>query len=1253
MQVKRFFQIRNPISEKHRSEKGQIAVILILVAAVGLIFYAVVFNFNRISQIKTLTMQAANASAAQMVSSMASYGESVWQVYLKGKLDGKKPGYCKHDNVFKMIIKFIIILIIVIIAVITGQWWAIYAIIALAYSFVAIVLQVTVVQPGLTDAWNKMIANLSIADQFVEMGVQAGIQGVVTDNVQIPDLIDSDSDGIFGDLQNPSDKKSAPDYISRFGYNYTQRLRRIPIVDSSAVNYFINGIKDVGGLKDLLVKTGDVNDWGVHAAGTGSALSACCLPDAAENPDRPACCDLPIDNDDFCGDKDKDNYDEECSLGVRPEGCPSNSKAICAKESIYSTVTNQNPQGLYNGRYDYPYAYEAFPENTNNAALSFRAQLGRDDEHHLYRRDPNNPNGRQLLISPIPPEGTPGRFFVEDASGVFPFFYKIGQWGVDLNEIDYSKVTTEDVRCNLCDAGKMLGAPLNSSTNPGVCTNLPSEVSPQLSLPLNPTQDGGFRPSGGWCVDSVNTGKAGDPPQVLDIVPSINELFTPTNPNPDSIPPEEECAVGPGNAGGWKPGADRFCSTVYPYSSACFKHGGKDQCLVDSEMGPIGFDCLCGEGAAASVSANLWPDDALDEIVYGLPYFIEYAQGLVNVSTIQLNQTLVEWYEQTADWIEPGCERTENPSCPPGCEANSSCPPGCEKKTSCPGSFTKKGRDGPLKTVSGKMVAGSVLDKNEKGENEKIVGGGGYLYGWVRDLANFRNPIYHWLYPTQEKAYVADSCTIKSAADDKAAWCVPPSQNSKNNFDVKECPGVTAEEAETFDANKNGVRGDVEDVVACLRFNAGDAAKGKLSNEAKFTACQTACSTGTDVTTQCAYLPRSVVPGFINSYENYFDGQQVKGNPCADTNFKTLLDKSVEESRNQDVKLQKRLKFLDGRLKEAQNIAGETGVFTAAINKLEAFLNAGTKFAAPTVKPVQDLGNGLVASIVEQIADPVVVLNNQDSPSEALIQEMLKPEVAPDQKGLSSVVVYVWQDAQRDDLRTTASGRKTFEGYWHAVKAEVRMPTRCNYACGVNGGWDPEYPSIKTKTKGFLGSTRCYYLENSDGMVKARTIRFDEDVDPKKMAFPNGTPIWDFRFFHPDAGKASIQNILADCKEQVDPLIANMSKGWGDPNPPLNCCFAEKPEEHHCTEEEAKTCTNKFFGASFLLDKIPDYMALAGSDAYKYRVCWQRVHEDLLAHGVATESCAQYFFGGADSGGPAGMRMKFVPCDERFIKGFN
>ena len=80
-----FRRARHKIRLGSQPATGQVALILILISAMALIFFAVSLNLGQIAQLKAITQTAADISAAAMASSFTSYTEQVYQTQLGGQ----------------------------------------------------------------------------------------------------------------------------------------------------------------------------------------------------------------------------------------------------------------------------------------------------------------------------------------------------------------------------------------------------------------------------------------------------------------------------------------------------------------------------------------------------------------------------------------------------------------------------------------------------------------------------------------------------------------------------------------------------------------------------------------------------------------------------------------------------------------------------------------------------------------------------------------------------------------------------------------------------------------------------------------------------------------------------------------------------------------------------------------------------------------------------------------------------------------
>ncbi|MCB9771494.1 MAG: hypothetical protein H6754_02965 [Candidatus Omnitrophica bacterium] len=1224
-----------------RSCSGQVAVIMIVIIAIGLVLFAASINLGMLAQSKTISMKAANASASVMASMIASHGEREYIETL-----GRTLQKCKTSGGgFFGFLTFIFMILVAVFAPEILSFLQAPASMVPALQAAATVGAVmegaaliiaASIDPGISDMWNKRAQDLSQTGQAVERGIQAGLQAAVTDQVKMPDLYDLDQDGLYG---YPGNDETQPpnDVIGRFSLYNTKRFLEVKGADTSAVQAFL------AALHELVLKGTD--NWGLwdpvyypdfQTKNPLTSASHACFyspSDLTNFPKRPAECDY------CCQSFGGGALPPECdgTPGVPQVGNP----ATCANRTPYRAVGNV-----------YQYVYDPTYEDSTNIFMSFREQLGRDDEHHLYHTTPANPNwhsdtlnGAATLNTGVADQG----FFLKDTVGyytlpaaasnldlwvgvqplgtnpptmpkLFPFLYKMQDWGPQLSSQTYN-----DYECHWCDSRKPAEP---GRTCPADMATYP-EIS-RLVLPFDPALVP-YNIAQGWCVNKTNKGGTNDPPVVSD-----NVIGTPS-----LIVPVDQCAVSLNPSPlsdltqyvkGWKRGADRYCKDTPGYDVDCPKSGA----LALNEN-----NAQCGE-AGTQAPAN-WPDDMIDEIIYGLPSLFgmeaTFQQTITTGVGLQaLAKELVTWYPEVAEWIEPPCSDPDN----------------------CPGSFTKLERPGTL-------------------------------WIWRAQLQFLYDAIQSWLLPNAANAYNGPS-----HVGSDAVWCVP-SFTAGNGFSP---PGEIA----TFDVNNNTIRGDVEDVVACLKWNAQDVrtytgpVASATGNAEKFQRCHDSCSFDT-----CSNLPRSLVPDFydgtkylsgqpanafnagnaadaaalstcltsatinacstncdspplpsgspynlplfqspdspsITTIDNwcagpnsatplnnacngalmpggvttldcatnrndcrcswagscaggfagcnlglptYFnavtDALTLTGRSCDDPAYITVMQQSATEAQIQVEKFKHRVKFLEGRYNEAVSVSA---VLRTAIDKLTEFLDGGTPF--------------------ETI----------DSPAESFIDARMQhmDNISGD---LPSHAIYVWQD--EDAVKTNPGGLPrwgTGRGYWHAVKVEVRLPRRCTGDC-IAGDW-PKVVSTTKKSGGFISRKVkvCYTLHNLVGRTKARVIRYDQDKDLRGLIFPSGQQIWQSRLSNPSAiNDPDPTGLRQTCADFIDADL----KTW----------LAGTDERSH-------------IGAAFMLNAIPN-LTLVGNN---YTDCWNKVHQDLLAHGVQSESCAEYYFA------TNGFRIRFVPCDD-------
>jgi len=274
--------------------------------------------------------------------------------------------------------------------------------------------------------------------------------------------------------------------------------------------------------------------------------------------------------------------------------------------------------------------------------------------------------------------------------------------------------------------------------------------------------------------------------------------------------------------------------------------------------------------------------------------------------------------------------------------------------------------------------------------------------------------------------------------------------------------------------------------------------------------------------------------------------------------FFDLVFRSIPEAQNQIAKFTQRRIFLEARVNEIKFIIE---VLTQAIDRLEAFLRG----------PAADL---------------------------------IRERISYNDERLPYHVVYGWQGDP-----TPRGGN----GLWHIVKVDGRIPGRCDNACDTSQTTSANWPRVRSY-KRWLGTSRCYELVDTDGTVKLRVTRYDEQRASNPFFFPNGVRIWDFRN-HPDRNTDNFaQNIDTLCPPFVSP--------------------------HPTVKNDADG--NPIYAGAFLVngpnrDGNPWPSKLPSDNL----ACWGRVNELLGRYGVKTETCAKYYY--QESERP-GFDYHFIPC---------
>ncbi len=1115
-----------------------------------------------------MTTIASDTGASYLASSMASYGQAMGR-----SLDREEHRRCGPTGVVMIIFAIIIIIIIIVSWGTTAPALAPYIVAGLILTVGALVIQIVVVEPGITAKWNRIKDKTlpSTQDRFIDNAIQGALQKVVTDSVLVPDLYDMDGDGKWADAPTSalsSDPDNWPqDRIGRFDFYYSKHLREITTEPPSGILFFVEA------LRNFLYQ--DIT-WGIYDPSPKSPgcfpaqCDPCCVPNTVTIYQTlyPPLTDPP-------------------TPGLRPENCPNSTDdgywaGVCGAKSPYGV--------------SYPWVYDPFYENPNNL-FSFREQLGRDDEHQLFEKDSGSPNGAQIPNGlPWPPPVPPTNFLLQDTTsyytdpyypatdgrpGIFPFFYKAADWALDLtlrnpgvnrDHCYWSDYTNGYENPLLCPVGLLLPAELAA---------LP------LDLPRNPaTLVYNKKPY----VDGTNV-VVGRPPLVPDKVRPPEGVLASSG-----VCAQDALMDLTGATGFWKRGGDRFCSAAvdtfgnpnYPYATQCAKNNPSLSAVSPCLDG----DCLCGETSTDGDVANPinFPDDVLDNLIYGLGDFIEWAQELLAQGPSALAMDFVYWYPDAAAWIEPG-------------------------------------------TVASSAVRGTdCFDQTCQEED-------GYLVRWLKEI-NMMISRLEVLRAGPHVGVDTDAGGPATACDQ--VWCVPPPW----------CPAVQPDEAATFGS------GNIEGVIACLDHNVNYTVGTATGNEKRFQACRDTCVDCRD-NNNCAgvdavcgdnpvypevdsILPRSLVPGFvpIGSYEAPIVADidsllncgvtcanciatcipqlacqalcacmgincslappafnsavqsalnEAKGSCSSTDTFIDNLEASIPEAANQVEKFRQRLSFLQGRLSELNHILDD--VLIPARDQFQAFLNG---------------------------------------PAKALITARINYKAV--NTGVPYQAIYAWRTWTTDAPPTAR---------WHIVRVDARLPGKCDDACNTaqTATGDPGWPRIKSETRGG-GTSRCYLLKNIEGAVKFRTTRFDENRG-SSVFFPNGVPLWEFNFFHPQrppgdytdaANPYNLVNLEVDCGgsivEDLPGGIPGSARDIYDDAFILNERL-DMVQDPGCIV----SCENTGDDAAVIACKS---LCLPITNT----ICWDRIQR-ILTRGVTSERCAQYYW---HKGTNWGMGFKFVPC---------
>lgn len=1177
--------------------KGQAALILILLTAAGLIFYAVILNWGRIAQEKALLTVAADQAAAYLASEGASYGQMEKAEYLKDKNE-----LSASTGVLMAIIMVVVAIIVTIfswgtalpgmVALLGAELAAVVTdvilVVSVVMSIVNLVLQVCVINPMITTLWNKLQKNQPIVEQFYEPGVSTAMSGIITDQVSITDYLDSNANGLMG----VNSKRLANDSIGRFAFFYTERLKILnndnPIVPQIIYFYdklgqFMHGQTCADNYADNQTSGGTIpinkNCVGLNC-NVAPATAGCqtLIPggfrlddpcptnsnpsDPAYNPYCDPCCQP------YYGSHDpyynpKSPGHASPYLKVRPVNCPFTNancfSASCLKKGGTCSASDQAcalssawappaPECITNNPYNptqtfgtYPYLYDSTYQNYGDQ-ISFLAKLGRDQP--MPAGTP--PTFNTLTPDVVNPMTTP---IIEFPNGAFPFFWLMKKYSLQVDNILSSSLSLSQRHwCSVSATSSPVipAAPAAPTGFPDLAQlNLTTYSCKNQSCCVNSLAN---NPANLTSTSSIQIDVVGDPSYGSNPAQAVNSFG------------------GQSLTGSWVPGDDQFCATAFPYngSSVVIPDG---LCAVGYTPGASIPNPISGLGSNPSPTI-----DNLDNVEHILSGFDKFAQSFLSQDVGNLNTTLNTWYPQVAEWVAPACGSVACSSAPEGVCTGDTCHGGCASGVACSGGVCQDGSGDTCGQADGRLL--SIYNPYTGYDLLQLWAGVPGVNG-----ATQSGIITNWL-----------STNYTSST----AWCVPV----ESSLQVSGSP--TAEDNYikingVYPANGSipaslGTWGDLGHVIACLNYNAAPVSAGAGNSAAyAFQQCYndlTAAICPSTASTDCSALTlgRTLVSPTVEPKPTW--NGKCNG---LDAKFMKWVNDSLTLANDQAPKFALRSMFLTDIYNRARNMQN---IFNQADAALKAFL-------APC-KGTNCSGGGPAAQLMwaRKNPSPTVLLPNS--------------------------VIYGWVD------KNLPNGNK---GYAHIVKVTAYSMGRDKDSLGNSYIADSLLPWIKTSTSGFLGMTRHFTLTDRDGYVYVSVKRWDQDY-ANALTFPNQRPLWQFMYHNPDAvllsSKDSTGSLPPECLAlgALPGSDAPYGTGFGITPAVYNALMNFSKMKSSTTggkdilKDDATALGNAFMLTDAGTGKL-DYLAGQAKYNCTYNKCLDKVNA-LVASGIESHACAEY-----------------------------
>jgi hypothetical protein len=263
------------------TRKAQMSLVMLLVVAIALVFYAVSFNWSRISAYKTQVTIAATTGAAQLGSMAAAYGE----FFLRGQMDGQLHQKDTTSSMWKLILAVLITIAAVVVGVVSLGSLSELSVAMIGFAIGLVVSSVISIiavindggdQRGLTRNWTKAMKQIPTQEgRFVEGAIQGMFSAVVNDVVTVPDRGDMDMDGRwYSSVAALGSDPTAK--ISRFAYYYTDRVNTDqPPPPIEALKKVLKNMQEHLGLPPLV-------PWIMASGSYTPQTDFCCIPPGME-----------------------------------------------------------------------------------------------------------------------------------------------------------------------------------------------------------------------------------------------------------------------------------------------------------------------------------------------------------------------------------------------------------------------------------------------------------------------------------------------------------------------------------------------------------------------------------------------------------------------------------------------------------------------------------------------------------------------------------------------------------------------------------------------------------------------------------------------------------------------------------------------------------------------------------------------------------------------------------------------------------